>query len=201
MVKKLSMLVVGAAVAGLGTSAMAATSAVLDTGVAPWTVDGNPAVVVNPVPSAWTNAVAADWISVAENPRQPGGVNYTFELLLTLDPGSYLFDLTFSTDNRAVDILINGVSVGGNPNIFDPPQGIPGEPIDYEFTFDLDDTVTDPVSLTFVVYNENATSRTNPLGLVVAGTATIVPVPGAGLMGLTALGAMGLLARRRRQVA
>jgi len=185
----------------MGTVAQASTVLELDTGVATWTVsEGGAAptatknVGFSYLPGVWTDEVDARWIMPKAGLYRPGGINYIFTTEFVVDPGMYQLAGEFSADNIVVDILFNGVSIGGDypitPNEHDR---------EYLFAHDLDVMTTTPSSLSFVVYNEDFTNPRNPVGLVFDGQLEMVqapvPVPlpaaawgGMGLMGLIAVG-------------
>lgn len=176
-----------------------------------------PAITRN---GAWVTeaSVGSDsprWISALTNGATNGihGL-YTFELTLTSPPlaaGTHQITGTFTSDNLVESFTVNGVEIL-NAYVGPTEQS-------YKFTYTLPTTnAGTPITLRARVYNEAVyaggltptgpfgaypqgvtaqNSSSNPVGFILSGKATIVPLPPAVFGGMALLGVMGIGRIRR----
>lgn len=177
----------------------------ISTGVAPWQVNGNPAVAEDaPLPSTWLPGFGDGvWIgtSAADSNAIAGGT-YVF----TLNIGAFVgaagtFSLDYAGDNSVEWTITNGTLAGTSSC-----------PIEYCFmspSFAPANITPAPRSLTGTFAASSVLTATivnwpgggpNPMGLLVVGTADArrVTAPEPATMGLLGLGALAAVARRRR---
>lgn len=143
----------------------------------------------------WLNdpSSASAWIKPADNryDDEPGTYTFTTTFDLTgLDHNTANISGKWSTDNRGVDILLNGTSLGLTADGFRDW---------YEFVIDSG-FVAGINTLQFIVENYDD-SGNNPTGLRVdmTGNAAVVPVPAA--VWLFGSGLLGLVGYSRRKAA
>ena len=120
MNKKMSGVVLAAALACASMAHAAPTS--LSTGVAPWLVNGNPAVVLGAIPAGWADGPGdGQWVgttSLDGAAAAPG--TYTFSLNVGALVGSAgTFFLDFAADDTVQWSITNG-SLSGATNCLGP---------------------------------------------------------------------------------
>ncbi len=196
-----------AAVAMVTVSA-SANSVNISTGVADWTVNQAPAVVISPTHPAWNTtlvAAGAKWIGVnnVNYGTVPDGT-YVYSTALNLDPGVYELDAKFSSDNAITKIMLGNVTLF-EASVVNGGEGlaIPNNVYSFKYIFAVSGAANSPSALEFTVFNglPQGTPADNPSGLIVAGTVTAVPVPAAAWAGMALLGGLGAIRAIRRRVA
>ncbi len=143
-----------------------------------------------PIPPWIANDADSQWISSAPNNDGndlPGFYDYSIDFDL-LTPG-FLIEGEWAADNRGVDIFLNGVATGQTTAGF-------GALSDFILAEGFQVGLN---RLTFRVQNDG--TALNPTGLRVNITNAQVIIPEPGTLSLGVLGAMALMARRRRATA
>jgi hypothetical protein len=183
--------------------AAATTTVDVDTETADgWNVSGpgtplQPAVVVTSPNSRWVSLPSGlNWISSVPGGRTnvPPG---TYSFIYRLDePGWYnVLSGTYWADNRLVDILINGVSLG---SLFTP------DAMDEQFlasggrslgSININRQVQE---IEFRV--ENTRNVNSPMAFAFDGSVSAVPEPGTWMLMILGLGAVGFVMRRKQAV-
>ena len=175
----------------LSAAAASASGAVINSGVAPWQIEGGPAsVITNPLPpSTWAAAPPAAWIGFDSETSQSSG-EYVFSIAI----GAYLgsggsFAFNFAADNTIQWSITNGtldgdVTCTNGGDCYSRLRYLTG-------TFSADSI------LTATIINDEDDLGPNPSGLLVQGVAVDTPEPGTYAL-FSIAGAAGFYLRRRR---
>jgi hypothetical protein len=173
---------------------------------------GNSAAILASPNGAWTGgapliAEGAKWISALSSGASAGMFGlYTYQLTLTLAPGTYEITGRFTSDNLVESLMINGSEkltgyAGATETSFRTNYTVPAS------------NASSPIVITAVVYNAgnfasvgpfgarpgssfSSTATNNPTGFILSGEAVLVPVPAAAWAGLALLGVGGAIRRR-----
>jgi hypothetical protein len=143
---------------------------------------------LSPAPSANTSVADGDW---------------TYSLPLTLGAGTWIFQGEYSSDNIVTDILlVNGVTHTLVGHI--TPLGASSPDTQFKNVVQLDEQAVvaaggGDFELQFIVHNTDGYGG-SPSGLIVNGSAVLVPFPTAGWAGFALMGAVGGVAGIKRRL-
>lgn len=170
-----------------------------------WTINGGTAYIPAAIHTAWTTGGAAAgtngnndgarWITptaVGTATIPAGTVTYSTVFTLTSFATAANFVSNFWSDNRVLEILLNGVSIYTNGSSASQFSGS-GTTFNGQFAL-----LGGANTLAYLVQNDAGTNG-NPAGLRMAGIMTAVPEPGTWMLMILGLGAVGFSMRRRQK--